>query len=212
MASGLGEDAPAVTDGRTARRERGKIAVLEAILDHVHETDGLEEATPEEIAERAGVSVASLFRYFGTLDGMRQAAAQHWFLKNDHLLAITDIGEGTLGERIDSFLQSRLNAFSSGKAASRLLRRLANENSEANERLLRGRATRLDQIRHHFDAELSALPPERVGQLVSVVATLTSHESLVQLTEQDGMALPDVVSPLRSALTCLLGSTLNPPR
>jgi len=206
MARDLQQETSTMTDGRTARRERGKLAVLEAILEHLAETGGKEEAAPDVVAERAGVSVASLFRYFGTLDGMRQAAAQHWLRKNAHLLTITNLGEGSLEERIENFLQSRLVAFQAGKAAGRLVRRLAQENAEAHERLLHNRAGRLEQISQHFQNEVSSLSPRQGEHLVSVVATLTSHEALVQLTEQDGMELSDVVAPLRDALTCLLRS------
>lgn len=195
-----------MTDGRTARRERGKQAVLEAILERVAETGGRGASTPEEIAARAGVSVASLFRYFGTLEGMREAATQRWFDMNGGLLEIPNVGNGSLTERIDTFVGSRLSTFEAAKPASRLLRRLAVENDDARERLLWARTTRIDQIRRHFDPELSHLPAEQVDCMVAVIATLSSHESFVQLTEQDGMDLTAAAVPIRSALLCLLSN------
>ena len=57
-------------DGRRARRERGRLAVSDAVIDLVGE--GNTDPTSEQVAERAGVSVASLFRYFETLEELRQ--------------------------------------------------------------------------------------------------------------------------------------------
>ncbi len=51
-------------DGRRARRERGRIAVSDAVIDLAFE--GNANPTAEQVAKRAGVSVASLFRYFET--------------------------------------------------------------------------------------------------------------------------------------------------
>jgi len=201
------QDASAAVDGRTARRERGKLAVLEAILAYIAETDGKEKATPELIAERAGGSVASLFRYFGTLDGMRQAAADHWFLKNAHLLTVPKIGQGPLEERIENYVQARLASFAANKAVGRMVRAQAAESGFANDHLMKGRAIRVEQLRRHFGEEFSGLAPDQADQLVSVIATLTSHDSFVQLTERDGMELSDTAGPLRNAMKCLLSAS-----
>jgi len=204
MAGDLENEVAAVTDGRTARRERGKVAVLEAILEHIAETNGYGEATPEEVAQRAGVSVASLFRYFGTLDAMRHAASAHWLQKNEHLLTIDDIGEGSLPVRIETFVRCRIARFEAAKAIGRLVRRLAHENEDAHDMVQQTRAMSMDQVRHHFDTELSQLDPLQAKHLSSIIGTVTSHESLVQLTEQDGMNLSEAATPLEMALTCLL--------
>lgn len=56
----------AATDGRARRRERNIDAVRAAVLGLSEES---EPVTMDNIAERAGVAVRSIYRYFGDLDG-----------------------------------------------------------------------------------------------------------------------------------------------
>jgi len=63
---------PAAADGRNARRERNRVAVIEAAFALVRE--GKTPPAVDDIAERAGVSVSSIFRNFdGLADLQRQA-------------------------------------------------------------------------------------------------------------------------------------------
>ena len=81
-------------DGRRARRERGRIAVSDAVIDLV--VEGNADPTSEQVAKRAGVSVASLFRYFETLKELRQETLRRYFKRYDHLFQLPDITESTL--------------------------------------------------------------------------------------------------------------------
>ena len=66
-------------DGRTARRDRGRTAALEAALELFE--DGNLEPTPEEIAERAGISSRSMYRYFEDREVLVRAVIAHKQLK-----------------------------------------------------------------------------------------------------------------------------------
>ena len=58
---------PTVTvAGRRARRERNRTAVIDAMFELIAE--GKVPPPAEALAERAGVSVSSIFRYFDNLD------------------------------------------------------------------------------------------------------------------------------------------------
>src|SRR5262249_37334621 len=61
-------------EGRRARAERNRDAVVEAILDLIRE--GIENPSVNEIAERSGVSVRSVFRHFDDLESLRTAAIE----------------------------------------------------------------------------------------------------------------------------------------
>jgi Bacterial regulatory proteins, tetR family len=78
-------------DGRHARRERGRLAVIDAMLILVSE--GHVPPTVEQLAERAGVSAASVFRYFDTLEDLRQATTGVFFKRNPHLFEIPEIAK-----------------------------------------------------------------------------------------------------------------------
>ena len=60
--------AQAQVDGRTLRGERTRSAIVEALIGLLH--DGEERPTAKQIAQRAGVSVRSIFQHFDDLEGL----------------------------------------------------------------------------------------------------------------------------------------------
>lgn len=70
-------------DGRTARAIRTKAAVVEAMLALIEEGD-LRPTAPR-IAERAGVSLRSVFQHFSDLDTLFRAAAERQFVRHAEL-------------------------------------------------------------------------------------------------------------------------------
>ncbi len=139
--------------------------------------------TAEQVAERAGVSQASLFRYFDNLDELRQATVRRYFERYANLFEIPDIGVGTLEERIERFVDSRLALYETTEPMARLARdRVAVTAFGAG--LHQGRALLSGQVRTHFAAELDPLAPTQRDDLVAVVSTLTSFESWAQLRDE----------------------------
>ncbi len=167
------------TDGRRARRERGRLAVSEAMIDLVLE--GHLPPTTEEIAERASVSIASLFRYFETLDDLRRDTTELYFDRYAHLFEITDIGEGPLPERVDRFVDARATLYETTEPMCRLVRARAHEVDAVSDMVSRVFASRADQIRHHFDRELSAMTLDAAEDAAAVISTVTSFESWDQM-------------------------------
>jgi AcrR family transcriptional regulator len=163
------------TDGRHLRRERGRLAAIDATIDLVGE--GHVPPSAEKIAERAGLSVASVFRYFDTLDDLRRAVAQVYVERSADLFEIPSMGQGPRAERIANLVASRVRLYESTEPMARLVRRQAHERNDADELVHRLRATRADQVRQHFDPELRALTPAVGDDLVMIVSTLTSFEA-----------------------------------
>lgn len=191
-------------DGRRARRERGRLAVTEAMIDLVLE--GNIPPTSEQVADRAGVSAASLFRYFDTLDDLRRATTRVYFDRYAGLFEIPDVGHGMLDGRIDRFVSSRMVLYETIEPMARLARWRAAGISEVDETLHQVRATRADQIRRHFEPELDRLTPAVADDTSMVVATLTSFESWDQ-ARQDHRRSPAQV---RRAWTMALHKVLEP--
>lgn len=162
-------------DGRRQRTERGRAAVTEAMIDLMFE--GYLPPTAEQLAERAGVSVASVYRYFDGLDDLRQAATAVYFSRYTDLFDIERFGEGTLTERVTNLVNSRLRLYITSEPMGRLIRIRQYEHESAREWLGQLLAAYTVQIRRQFDEELTALPPEDSEQLVAAIATLTSFES-----------------------------------
>lgn len=196
------------TDGRRARRERGRVAVSEAMIDLVFE--GNLPPSANQVAERAGVSIASLFRYFETLDDLRTEATEIYFERHGHLFDIDDIGEGSLHRRIDNFVRSRATLYETTEPMARLLRIRANEMDGANDLLQRVRATRADQVRHHFDHELRAMTNAVRDDLVAIIVTMTSFESWDQMRSGHGRTNRQIRRAWSAALDQLLDAGRRP--
>jgi AcrR family transcriptional regulator len=60
-----------VADGRRRRAERSRERILEAVARALSDPDIV--FTPENIAARAGVSISTIFRRFGDMDGLASA-------------------------------------------------------------------------------------------------------------------------------------------
>jgi AcrR family transcriptional regulator len=181
---GIATDAPddAVTDGRRARRDRGRSAVCEAMIDLVFE--GRQPPTTEQIAERAGVSVASLFRYFDTLDDLRRVTTELYFDRFASLFEIVDIGAGSRDQRIERFVDARATLYETTEPMCRLVRIRAHESPAVSNMIDLVIASRADQIRDHFAPELALVTTAAADDLTAVISTLTSFESWDQMCHQ----------------------------
>lgn len=166
-------------DGRRARRERGRIAVSDAVIDLV--VEGNANPTAEQVAKRAGVSVASLFRYFETLKELRRETLRRYFKRYDHLFQLPDISEGTLEHRSQVFVNCRAKLYETTEPMCRQARRRAPDFPDVDEELHSVRARQADQIRQCFAYELEALSPSARDDLVATISTLTSFESWDQI-------------------------------
>ncbi|TKJ33926.1 hypothetical protein A6V29_15510 [Blastococcus sp. CCUG 61487] len=162
-------------DGRTARRERNRAAVIDALLGLIDESHVA--PSTDEIAERAGVSVSSLFRYFESLDDLQEQTIERHFERFAPLFEIPTIGAGPLADRIDRLVDARTTLYRSIAPVARLARSRALDNPRLAGTLVEVRARFTRQLRDHFAPELAALPRASGNDLVALVDTLTSFES-----------------------------------
>jgi AcrR family transcriptional regulator len=94
-------------DGRTARSQRTRDSVVEALLDLL--TEGNPRPTAREIADRAGVSLRSVYVHFDDLEDLFLAASGRQLERVLPLLEPVAT-EGTLDERVRAYVsrQARL--------------------------------------------------------------------------------------------------------
>ena len=79
-------------DGRRRRREKNRDAVIEALLGLVRGGDL--DPTVVKIAERAGVSHRSVFRYFDDFNDLGRTAIEQQFRETLPLGVIPGVGTG----------------------------------------------------------------------------------------------------------------------
>jgi TetR/AcrR family transcriptional regulator, regulator of autoinduction and epiphytic fitness len=159
-------------DGRRARRERGRLAVIDAMFALLQ--DGKVPVSADMVAERAGVSVASVFRYFDGLDDLQLQTFERFRQRFEPLLEV-DPAAATLHERIDAFVRSRLDLYEQAGAIMAVgrLRALEHEPLVAASAEMRGLLA--GQVRSVFGTDVAALG-ER-SDLVAVIDAITSLES-----------------------------------
>jgi TetR/AcrR family transcriptional regulator of autoinduction and epiphytic fitness len=96
--------ATSLTDGRSARAARTRDAVVEALLSLLD--DGNFRPTARQVADRAGVSLRSVYVHFDDLEDLFTAAAhRHFERMRDLIDRIPD--HGPLETRLDLFTRQR---------------------------------------------------------------------------------------------------------
>lgn len=203
-----GSGPPAPVDGRLARRDRNRQAVLDAVIELFAE--GVLEPTPEDVAPRAGLSARSVYRYFVDRDELLRSAIDRNLERTLPLFLIHAIGEGPLDDRIDRLVQARLRLYEAVAASYRASRvrgavdEVIREQVEVTRRALR------EQTEKHFAPELTRLDARPRRARSAAVDTLTQFDSLDLYRVHRGFSSTETRRLLADALHALLDPSPNP--
>src|SRR5262249_45529991 len=108
MVSAKSEARQSSGDGRQRRAERSREAIVSALFELVGE--GVLEPTAQEVAERAGVGIRSVFRHFDDKDGL--FATMDARLRRDALPILREeVTAGSLRERARALVDQRARLF-----------------------------------------------------------------------------------------------------
>lgn len=168
-------DAEPAVDGRTMRRTRNRTSVINALLSMIREGDLRPAAS--EIADRAGVSHRSIFRYFDDLDDLVRTTIAQAFREVGALSAIPDIGEGDFADRVARFVDARLKLLEFVDRPMQLARARANSIPSIDDQLSSVADFLRVQIHEHFAPELEPLEDEARAAVVDAVLILTSYDA-----------------------------------
>ena len=146
-----------MSDGRSARRERNRNAVLDALVELT--TEGAQDPSIDDIADRAGVSYRSVYRYFKDRSEMMDEATdralawlQPLLLNASGPVSVSD----PLDHRIDSIVDARVEVYFQIADMVRQAMIQSFSNRKINEILLDARRKSRCQIHDRFQLELSA--------------------------------------------------------
>lgn len=170
---------PKEVDGRTARRDRNRTAVLDAVLELF--TEGNFDPSPEDVARRSGVSLRSVYRYVADKEDLVRAAIGRHVERVADLFLVPDIGEGPLDDRIHRFAVARLKLYDAVAATFRAARFRAITSPAIAAQLESGRQRAREQLELHFAQELDALPSterRNVGALADVISQVDAIDHL----------------------------------
>jgi AcrR family transcriptional regulator len=194
-------DAPAV-DGRTARRDRNRDRVLDAVIELF--TEG-EVPAPATVAARSGVSLRSVYRYVEDTDALARAAIGRHLERAAPLLEVEALTEGDLFERADRLVAARLRFHDEVGATVRAAVARANANPALAERLADSRGEVRAQVSEAFGPELAALPDDAALAASAAIDALLQVEALDHLRTTCAMPVRQAHAVLVSAIVALLG-------
>lgn len=163
-------------DGRTARRHRNKTAVLDAVIELFSE----DNLTPgvHEVADRSGVSLRSVYRYFEDVDELVAAAIDRHVAQADTRFDMPGLGVGPTAERIPRFAANRVSFFTSVRAVYRASIVRATDHPQLAESIA-GRRARLErQTTQMFAPELGEMESPRADVVCSTLDTLSQFDAL----------------------------------
>lgn len=204
---------PVPEDGRAARGRRTREAVVEAVIALLGEGDV--RPTAARVAERAGVSLRSVFQHFTDLEDLFATVADRQFALLDGLPP---------EPAADQPLDRRIAAFAEFRAA--LLERLTPVRRAAmlqepfsavvRERLDAVRRANRRELERVFAAELEELPEEARGDLLAALRLFASWSAWETLRREQGLsvvAARRVLEQMVAALLCnACSETLLPAR
>ena len=110
----------AEVDGRRARREQNRAAVLDALAGLYRE--GIYSPSTAQIAERAGLSSRSLFRYFDDVDDLNRAAIDQQLARARPLLQLGAEPDDPFATRVEQLVDARLRLYEAIAPAARAAR------------------------------------------------------------------------------------------
>lgn len=191
-------------DGRRVRRERNRLAVVDAVLEMFGEE--MLVPTIEKAAERSGLSLRSVYRYFPDPEALLQAVIERQWARSEPLAHLEAIGEGTREHRIEAFVAMRVRLFESIGPVYRSTLHHEPRHASIREDLDRARRELSRQFEHQFAPELDGLAPDDRQRLVALADTLTQFESYDLLRRYRRLTPAEVTEVLAAGLHALLGS------
>jgi TetR/AcrR family transcriptional regulator of autoinduction and epiphytic fitness len=195
-------------DGRTARRQRNRDAVVSALLGLYR--DGVLTPSADEIARRAGVSARSLFRYFADVDDLASEAVARQQEHLTPLLALDLDPAAPLDERIDAFVAARVRLLAGMGEVGRVARFRATQQPVVATGLARIRQALREQVVVVLGPALADRPAAERASLLAAADVLCSWEAHDLMRHDQGLDEPAVVAAMALALRRLLADAPRP--
>jgi TetR/AcrR family transcriptional regulator, regulator of autoinduction and epiphytic fitness len=194
-----------IADGRSARRERNRDAVLDALVELT--TEGADDPSIDDIADRAGVSYRSVYRYFKDRSEMMDAAtdrAMGWIqpllLNASGPVALSD----PLDHRIDSIVDARVELYVQIADMIRSAMIQSFSNRRINEVFLHSRRVSRRQISERFTQELAVFSERERELRITSIDQVLSFQALDYVMFERGHTREELERYLRGAVRAAL--------
>ncbi len=189
-------------DGRSLRRERNREAVIEAFLALVRE--GNFDPGGAEIAERAGVSHRSVFRYFDDLADLMRTAVGRELQRGLPLGVVRDLGQGPFADRLERMVDARMAMFAQVQGIATVTRLRSVTIPALHDEFASLTTRSRVMMEHHFAPEIAKLPADQREPIVDAVQALTSWDTYDLHLRMYGHSLERIRASTIAAVTALL--------
>ncbi len=174
------------SDGRTARRTENKEAALRCAIALF----GANKLVPsiEDVARESGISIRSLYRYFGDSQTMLRDSVEVVVSEIRPLAIVANIGEGPLADRVDELVSALFRAY---RHAAPVLRATIVNIANIPELIAthqRSRALLSLQFTHHFAPEFGLLSDAEAAQVLQAGIAITNLEFIDMVTTRQGLS------------------------
>jgi AcrR family transcriptional regulator len=186
-------------DGRRERGNRNKSAVVSALLDLY--ADGEINPSAARVAEVAGVSERSVFRYFDDMEDLASAAVElQWERVRPLYLDLDNTGD--FEQRVQSIVQHRIRLHDSVSGVFKVASMTALRRPAVALAVEQRRQYLRLQAAKQFGSELELLPDATVRR--TIVDHILSLENIDYLKNSVGLSLPKLREVLTTGITLAL--------
>src|SRR5581483_11129324 len=189
------------TDGRTARSQRTRRAIAQAMLALIHE--GVLRPTAPLVAERAGVSLRSVFHHFRDMEALYAIAADIQTQRVMGMLQPVDDALPLPG-RIERFVAARSSVLDALAPVRRAVVLDEPFSTVIASRLAEARARFAEEVERVFATELRSLPVGERRDRLCALAAASEWPMWESLRTHQGLSLPAARRVLRVLLAGIL--------
>lgn len=190
-------------DGRVARSQRTRAAIVEALIGLLEE--GHPQPTVEEIAARAGVAPRTVFQHYADREALFAAVSAHREARLQELMGDID-PSAPLAERIEQVVAQRARVYEWIAAVRRGALLMEPFSPAVHASLESFRAAKRQELARVFAAELAAREGEAErATLAAALGAAASWSSWDALRAQQDLSVDDASAALALTLRALLG-------
>jgi AcrR family transcriptional regulator len=203
--AGMGVDEAEVYDGRRARRERNNEAVIRACWELFAEGEMYPSA--QQVADRSGVSLRSVFRHFQNLEGLVAIATAAYFAHHRALYQRPVLApDASLDERIEAMVTYRISMYPITGTVMRAAIARSAADPQLAEIVTVSRQKAIEVVELLFAPELAACTPEDRTAMVAALHTATLVETWDNMVRLHGLTTDQVAAVYRRFLRAAVGA------
>ncbi len=200
----VGQAASGKIDGRRLRSERTRQLIIESYMSLVREKH--EVPTAQQIAERAGYSVRSVFERFPDLRTLRVAVTDHAIAEGRNVGGLHDV-DADRETRIRSQVRARAHGCEKWLPLWRVLSAHNDDVPELQKRIRMVRELVRARIELMFRKELSVLNESGKRSVLIALEAITDFESWGRMRELHGLSFDEACAVWIRAVDRLLPQT-----